>query len=149
MAAGRSLFSLFPPAFAAVPQYLLHITVELLPLTEPDKRISHTSGSSVHHSVCLRSTTRIQVFADPEFGPTHPGQCLIEGLPGIRLALTLAVEPLEQDVFGTVDIVATPFRVVRYGVVAQVPDHSTSGLPEHLSLSQYVARFACPLGVPA
>jgi hypothetical protein len=30
---GQSLFSLFPPAFAAVPQYLVHITVELLPLT--------------------------------------------------------------------------------------------------------------------
>ena len=51
MTTGQRLFSLFPPAFAAVPQYLVHITVELLPLTEPDKRISHTSGSSAAHSV--------------------------------------------------------------------------------------------------
>jgi hypothetical protein len=51
---GRSLFSLLPPAFATVPQYLIHIAVDLLSLTEPDKRLSHTSGSSVHHSVRLR-----------------------------------------------------------------------------------------------
>ena len=30
-----------------MPQYLVHTPVELLPLSEPDKRISHTSGSSV------------------------------------------------------------------------------------------------------
>ena len=65
MTRGRSLFSLFPPAFAAVPQYLVHISVDLLSLTEPDKRLSHTSGSSVGPSVRLRSTTRVQVFADP------------------------------------------------------------------------------------
>jgi hypothetical protein len=34
------------------------------PLTEPDKRLSHTSGSSVRPSVRLRPTTRVQVFAD-------------------------------------------------------------------------------------
>ena len=149
MTVGSSLFSLFPPAFAAVPQYLLHITVELLPLTEPDKRISQTSGSSVSHSANLRSTTWIQVLADTRCGPPNPGKSLTECFPGVCPPLALAVEPFEQDLFGAVDIVATPFRVVRYGVVAQVPDHSTSGLPEHLSLSQYVARFACPLGVPA
>ncbi len=54
MTTGRSLFSLFPPAFAAVPQYLVHTTVELLSLTEPDKRLSHTYGSSARHSVRLR-----------------------------------------------------------------------------------------------
>jgi hypothetical protein len=30
---GPRLFSLYPPAFAAVPQYLVHITVELLSLS--------------------------------------------------------------------------------------------------------------------
>ena len=72
MTTGPRLFSLFPPAFAAVPQYWVHITVELLPLTEPDKRLSHTSGSSVHHSVRLRSTIRVQVFADLSVGATSP-----------------------------------------------------------------------------
>jgi len=37
-----------PPAFAAVPQYFFLIIVVPLPLSEPDKRISHTSGSSVN-----------------------------------------------------------------------------------------------------
>ncbi len=41
MTTGPRLFSLFPPAFAAVPQYPIHITVELLSLTEPDKQLSH------------------------------------------------------------------------------------------------------------
>ena len=72
MTTGQYLFSLFPPAFAAVPQYFVHITVELLSLTEPDKRLSHTSGSSVHHSVRLRPTTRVQVFADSQVEATSP-----------------------------------------------------------------------------
>ena len=46
---GRSLprlqenvcFLCYPPAFAAVPQDLFHTSVALLPLTEPDKRLSH------------------------------------------------------------------------------------------------------------
>jgi len=119
---GRSLFSPFPPAFAAVPQYLFHITVALLPLSEPDKRLSHTSGSSVRYSVRLRSTTRVQVFADPGFGPVNPGQCLNETFPGVCLALTLAVEPFKQDMFCAIVIVAAPFQVVHYGVIAQMAD---------------------------
>ena len=92
---GRSLFSPLPPAFAVVPQYLFHVPVDLLPLSEPDKRLSHTSGSSASPSVCLRSTTRIQVFAEPGFRPLRPGQSLFEVCPGICPALTLAVEPFE------------------------------------------------------
>ena len=34
-----------------MPPYFVHIIVVPLPLSEPDKRISHTSGSSVSHSV--------------------------------------------------------------------------------------------------
>ncbi len=93
MTTGRSLCSLFPPAFAAVPQYLFHVAVDLLSLTEPDKRLSHTSGSSVRPSVRLRPTTRVQVFAEPNLRPLHPGQCLFEAFPVVCPALALAVEP--------------------------------------------------------
>ena len=34
-----------------------------LPLSEPDKRISHTYGSSAFHSAHVRSTTWIQINA--------------------------------------------------------------------------------------
>ena len=59
-----------PPAFAAVPQYLVHTPVELLPLIEPDKRISHTYGSSVSHqrASALRQgfrSTRIRDVGHP------------------------------------------------------------------------------------
>jgi hypothetical protein len=131
---GRSLFSLLPPAFATVPQYLIHIAVDLLSLTEPDKRLSHTSGSSVRPSVRLRSTTRVQVFAEPGFRPLHPSQGLVEALPGVCPALALAVEPFEQDSCSAMDIVGTPFQVIRYGVVAQMAQHSNPCLSEHLSL---------------
>jgi hypothetical protein len=142
---GRSLFSLLPPAFAAVLQYLFHITVELLALTEPDKRLSHTSGSSVCHSVRLRSTTRVQVFADPGFGPAYPSQGLAKAFPGVYLALALAVEPFEQDMFCAIVIVAAPLQVIRYGVVAQVAHHSRAGLPEHLPFLQDMSGLLCPV----
>jgi hypothetical protein len=71
MTVGRSWFSPLPPVFTAVPQYLDPITVVLLPLSEPDKRISHTSGSSVIHSASLLSTKRVQVFADSQRRPSN------------------------------------------------------------------------------
>src|SRR5512139_717148 len=112
--AGRCLFSPLPPAFAVVPQYLFHIPVDLLPLSEPDKRISHTSGSSVGPSVGLRSTTRVQVFAEPAgLRPLHTGQGLLEAGPGVRPALALAVEPFVQDFLSAMDVVGTPFQVIR------------------------------------
>ena len=122
MTTGPRLFSLFPPTCVAVPQHWVHITVELLPLTEPDKRLSHTYGSSVHYSVRLRSTIRVQVFADFRLGPLRPDQCLCEVFPGVCLALAFAVEPFKQDMFCAIDIVAAPYRVVRYGVITQMPD---------------------------
>jgi len=145
MTTGPGLFSLFPPAFTTVPQYLVHITVELLPLTEPDKRLSHTSGSSVHPSVRLRSTIRVEVFTDSRLWPLRPDQCLGEALPGECLALALAVEPFKQDMFCAIDIVAAPYRVVRYGVITQMPAHSCSGLSEHLPFSQHMSGFLCPV----
>ena len=126
MAAVRGLFSLFQPAFAAVPQYFAHTKVELLPLTEPDTRISHTSGSSVSHSASLRSTTRVQVYSDFRRGPSDPGKGADVGFPRICPTLALAVEPFEQDAFCAMDIEAAPIRVVRYGVIAQMADHSGS-----------------------
>ena len=120
-------FLCFPPAFAAVPQYFVHIKVVPLPLSEPDKRLSHTSGSSVGHSVCPRPAAWIQVFADANGRPARPGQCPVELLPGVCLALTLAVEPLEQDVRCVVDIGVAPIRVIRYGVVVQMSGHAVAG----------------------
>ncbi len=69
MTVGRSWCSLLPSVFTTVPQYLNPITVVLLALSEPDKRISHTSGSPVIHSASLHATKRVQVFADPQRGP--------------------------------------------------------------------------------
>ena len=78
--------------------------------------------------------------------PLHPNQCLGEAFPGVCLALALAVEPLKQDMFYAIGIVATPFRVIRYGVIVQMPDHSGSGLPEHLPFSQHSSGLLCPIG---
>jgi len=44
------------------------------------------------------------------------------------------------------DIEVTPFQVIRYGVVAQMPQHSTPCLPEHLSLPQYSSGLPRPVG---
>ena len=142
---GRSLFSRYPPVFTAVPHYLDHGAVDLLSLTEPDKRLSQTSGSSGRPSVSLRPTTRIQIFADPRGRPFYPGQGLSECVPGVCLALALAVEPGQQNTFRAINIVAAPFRVIRDGVIIQVADHSGAGLPEQLTLSQDAPRFPYPL----
>ena len=96
------------------------------PLTEPDKRISHTSGSSVRHSESLRSTTRVQVYSDFRRGPSDPGKGADVGFPRICPPLALAVEPFEQDAFRVVGLEAAPILVVRYGVIAQMADHSGS-----------------------
>ena len=128
-----------------MPQYFVPITVVPLPLTEPDKRLSHTSGSSVSHSVGLRSTTRVQVFADTHSGPFRPGQSPLIVLPGVCLALALTVEPFEQNAPGTIDIVAAPLRVIRYGIVTQVADHTGPRLPDHLSFPQHMPRLAGPV----
>src|SRR3989337_4302906 len=148
MTTGRSLCSRLPPALAVVPHDLIHIAVDLLALTEPDKRLSHTSGSSVRRSVRLHPTTRVQVFAEPGFRPLHPGQRLLEALPGLCPALALAVEPFEQDLSRTMDIVGTPFQVIRYGVIAQMAQHSYPCLPEHLPFPQYLSGLLCPVGEP-
>ncbi len=77
-----------------------------------------TYGSSVRHSVCLRPTTWVQVFADSRFRPLYPSQGLVKACPGVLLALALAVEPFEHYPCCAIDVVGTPFRVIRYGVIA-------------------------------
>jgi len=59
-------------SYCRVGQAASKISVATRPLTEPDKRLSHTSGSSVNRSESLRPTTWIQVFADIRFGPPNP-----------------------------------------------------------------------------
>jgi len=44
------------------------------------------------------------------------------------------------------DIVGTPFQVIRYGVIAQVAQYSYPCLPKHLSFPQYRSDFLCPVG---
>ena len=103
--------------------------VVLLSLSEPDKRISHTSGSPAGHSVCLRPTTRVQVFADSHGGPSYIGECLQIGGPGVCRTLTFAVKPSKQDAFHAVDIEMTPCGVIRYGVVVQIPCNTGPSMP--------------------
>ena len=92
-----------------MPQYFFHIPVILLSLSEPDKRISHTYGSPVGHSVCLRPTKRVQVFAESRcVRPIQTGQSLPKCWPGVCPTLTLTVEPFEQYAFYAIDIVAAP-----------------------------------------
>ena len=75
---GRSLprlqenvcFLCYPPAFAAVPQDLFHTLVALLPLTEPDKRLSH-----------------IRLFSSPFSMP--PPYDMGPGLCGLSVSATL------------------------------------------------------------
>ena len=52
-----------------MPQYFVPITVVPLPLSEPDKRLSHTSGSSVSHLVGLRHTYPYSVSSYHFFVP--------------------------------------------------------------------------------
>ena len=72
MTTGRSWFSLLPPAFAAVPQYF-----DPYHSCSPSPSQNRTSGFPIHpaprlsHSVGLRSTTRVQVFADTQRWPSN------------------------------------------------------------------------------
>ncbi len=60
--------------------------------------------------------------------------------------LALAVKPFEQDFSSAMDIVGTPFQVIRYGVITQVAQHSYPCLPEHLRL-RHPLRSPCWLPV--
>jgi hypothetical protein len=115
-------------------------------LTEPDKRISQTSGSSVNHSDRRYSTTWIQVFADNRSWPSDVVQGLSEAFPCVASSLTLAVDPLKKNPRGMVDVTVTSFPVIRYCVIAQMARHSYPGLPQHLALAQTAPALARPVG---
>ena len=114
-------------------------------LSEPDKRISQTSGSSVNLSDCLYATKWIQVLADRRFCPSDPVQSLSEAFPSVASTLTLSVDPFVQSTRRIVDVAATLFPIIRYGVVAQMADHPYFGLPQHLAFPDKAAAFACPV----
>ncbi len=67
------------------------------PYAEPDKRISHTSGSSVNYSDSRATTKWTQVFADIRPWPPDPLEGLQVAFPRIGSPLTLTIEPLKQD----------------------------------------------------
>ena len=127
-----------------MPQDLFHTPVAILPITEPDKQLSHIRllGLSL---VCLRPTTGVQVFVDSRFWPFYADHCLVKVGPGVSPELALAVEPFEQDLCCTMDIVAAPLRVVRYGVVVQMPDYSSSGCPQYFTFAHYAACLYRPV----
>ncbi len=115
-------------------------------LTEPDKRISHTSGSSVNHSDRLLYTTWIQVFADNRFRPSDVVKCLLEAFPCIARSLTLSIDPFKQNLRRMVNVAGTFSRVVRYGVIVQMSRHSYPRVAQHLAFGQYppaLSRPAC------
>jgi hypothetical protein len=99
-----------------------------------------TSGSSVRHSVCLRPTTWVKVFADSRFRPLYPDQRLVKAGPGVRPALALAVKPFEQNPCRAIDVVGAPFRVIRYGVIVQMPNYPAPSYSQHFAFAHYATR---------
>ena len=59
----------------------------------------------------------VQVFADTHAGPTNGGKRVVKTGPVVCPALTLAVEPFEQDALRMMDIPITQSRVIRDGLV--------------------------------
>ena len=72
---------------------------------------------------------RIQVFADIRSWPSNPFECLQIASPRIAPALALAIEPLKQDSRRMMTIGRTHLRIVRYGVIVQMPLHAVLGPP--------------------
>ena len=146
MATGRRLFSPFAawfPGGATISQPYLRLFPD--PYTEPDKRISHTSGSSVNLSDCLQTTTRIQVFADNWCGPLNQLEYLLKPFPCIAGTMTFAINPFIQDSRRIVNVATTFVRIVRYGVIVQMACHTYLGPLQHLCLAQYIPAPARPV----
>ena len=70
---------------------------------------------------------------------------MVKACPGVRPALALAVKPFEQNPCRTIDVVAAPLRVVRYGVIVQVPNYTAPGHSQHFTFSHYAARLYDPV----
>ena len=71
---------------------------------------------------------------------------MVELIPGVCLALALAVEPFEQNTRCAIDIGGTAMCVVRDGVVVQMPLYARLGASEHLTFAQLVPCAARPIG---
>ena len=101
----------WPPAFAAVPQDLVHAPVVLLPLSEQDKRLSQTSGSSMSHSARARrhdgragaglprATSVMGSGGTPTSGPDKPFRLSMSGQwpPVTRSLHSADVSPFTGD----------------------------------------------------
>ena len=83
---------------------------------------------------------------DAHTWPANPGERLVELIPGICLALALAVKPFVHNARGAIDIGVTPWRVVRDSVVVQVSLHACFGTFEHFAFTQFRPRAARPTG---
>ena len=132
MALGLIVLPLLPHISMRCPKFFGHTFGSPRSLTEPDKRISHTSGSSVNPSDRLYSTTWIQVFADNRTRPFVQFQYFLKPLPCIAWPLTLAVDPFKQDLGCVVHVATTFIRVIRHGVIVQMSNHSRSASFDHL-----------------
>ena len=142
----KFVFSVCRLVSPTVPQYLTHVLSCNPAPHRTGQAAFPTSGSSACHSVSLRSTKRVQVFADTHTRPAHPGQCLVELIPVVCLTLTLAVDPFVQDTRCVIDISGTPLCVIGDGVVVQVPLYARLSAFEHLAFAQLVPRAARPIG---
>ena len=97
-----SLFAAWFPGGATLSQPYLQLFPG--PYTEPDKRISQTSGSPVNCSDRLVTTKWTQVFADIRLRPPNPLEGLQVAFPRIGSTLALTIQPLEQDPFCVIQV---------------------------------------------
>ena len=129
---GHIVPPLFAAYFHAVSQVFGPTFGSPRSLSEPDKRISHTSGSSVNPSDRLYSTTWIQVFANKRTWPFVQLQYFLKPLPCIAWPLTLAVDPFKQDLGCVVNVATTFVRIIRHGVIVQMSNHTRPASFHHL-----------------
>jgi hypothetical protein len=84
----------------------------------------------------LQTTKWIQVFTDIRLRPANPIKSLLVAFPCVCPPLAFTIKPLKQNTPHIVKVGCTSCRIVRYGVIAQVPYHSYLRLAEHLAFSQ-------------
>ena len=59
--------------------------------------------------------------------------------------MALAVKPFEQDTCYMVDIGVTSFRIIRYGVIVEIPTYSSLGSTKHLAFPKNIPATTCPI----
>ena len=92
---------------------------------------------------------RTQVFADIQSRPPNPFECLHKAFPGVGPTLAFAVNPLKQDSGCIIPIGRAQLRIVRYGVIIQMPFNAGFCPPQHLPFPQNRPAFAYPIGKPS